>query len=52
MLVTPAARWGHPTLDIKRTTHRVHDAAKVSQHPVAGVLDNPSTVLRDFRIDK
>jgi hypothetical protein len=35
-----------------RTAHRVHNAAELGQHPVAGVLDNPPTVLGDLGIDK
>ena len=30
--------FGHPALDIKSTAHRVHDAAKLSQQPIAVFL--------------
>jgi hypothetical protein len=42
----------HAPLDIKRTAHRVHDAAELSQQPISGVLDDPPTVLTDLRIDE
>jgi len=39
-------------LDIESTANRIHNAAELSQQPVASVLDKPPTVLSDFRIDK
>src|SRR6266542_1409610 len=35
----------HAALDVHGTTHRVHDTAELGQHAVAGVLDDPPTVL-------
>jgi hypothetical protein len=43
---------GHPALDIKSAAQCVHYAAKLSQHPVPGVLDDPATVFSDLGIDK
>ena len=43
---------GHPALDIKSAAHCVHYAAKLSQHPVPGVLDDPATVFGNLGIDK
>jgi hypothetical protein len=45
-----AVTLGHGLLDIDRAAHRVHGAAEFGQHPVSGVLDNPPSVLCDFRI--
>jgi hypothetical protein len=42
----------HATLNIDGTTHRVHDAVELGQQPIAGVLDDPPTVLRDLGIDE
>jgi hypothetical protein len=38
----PRRGWpsGAPALDVNSATHRVDYAAEISQHPVAGVLDN------------
>jgi hypothetical protein len=41
---------GHASLDIHRTTHRVHGAAEFGQQPISRVLDDTPTVLCDFRI--
>jgi len=43
---------GHPALDIKSAAHCVHYAAKLSQHSVPGVLDDPATVFGNLRINK
>src|SRR6266516_3448575 len=43
---------GHSPLDIKGTTHRVHNAAELGQQPVAGVLDNSPTVLSNLGVDE
>jgi hypothetical protein len=43
---------GHPALDIKSAAHCVYYAAKLGQQPVPGVLDDPTTVFRNLRIDK
>jgi hypothetical protein len=43
---------GHSALDIKSAAHCVHYAAKLSQHPVPGILYDPATVFGDFGIDK
>jgi hypothetical protein len=48
----PGIALGHPALDIKSAAHCVHYAAKFSQHPVSGVLDDPATVFGDLGIDK
>ena len=42
----------HATLNIDGTAHRVHDAVELGQQPIAGVLDDPPTVLRDLGIDE
>src|SRR5260370_22198550 len=42
----------HATLDIKSTAHGVDRAAELSQHSVASVLDNASTVFADLGIDE
>src|SRR5205823_3332990 len=39
-------------LNIESTAYCVHDTAKLSQHPVAGILDNAPMVLRDFGINE
>src|SRR5262245_22466023 len=44
--------FGHSSLNINGTSHRVYDTAELSQQPVSGVLDNPPTVLNDFRINE
>ena len=43
---------GHPALDIKSAAHCLHYAAKLSQQPIAGVLDNTAAVFRNLRIDE
>ena len=48
----PGIALGHPALDIKSAAHCVHYAAKLSQHPVSGVLDDPATVFGNLGIDK
>jgi hypothetical protein len=48
----PRIALGHPALDIKGAAHCVHYAAKLGQHPVAGVLDDPATVFGNLGIDK
>ena len=42
----------HFLLDIDGAADRVHDAAELSQQPVANVLDNPPTVLSNFGINQ
>jgi len=42
----------HAALNIESTPHRIDYTAELSQHPVAGVLDNPSTVLSNFGFDQ
>jgi hypothetical protein len=48
----PGIALGHPAPDIKSAAHCVHYAAKLSQHPVSGILDDPATVFGNLRIDK
>ena len=48
----PGIALGHPALDIKSAAHCVHYAAKLSQHSVPGVLDDPATVFGNLRINK
>jgi hypothetical protein len=43
---------GHAALNVDGTAQRVHDAAKLGQHPIPGVLDDPATVFGDLRIDE
>jgi hypothetical protein len=43
---------GDAPLDIKSASHRVHNAAELSQHSVPGVLDDTSTVLSDLGTDE
>ncbi len=38
---------GHAVLRLDRETHRVHDAAKLDDDPVAGALDGAPTMERD-----
>src|SRR5262245_11820263 len=42
----------HAPLDIDGATHRINYATELSQQPIAGVLDDPATVLSDLGIDK
>ena len=48
----PGIALGHPALDINSAAHCVHYAAKLGQHPVSGVLDDPATVFGNLGIDK
>ena len=43
---------GHAALDIKSAAHCVHYAAKLSQQPIAGVLDNTAAVFGNLGIDE
>jgi hypothetical protein len=38
-------------LDIQCTAHCIHYAAELSEHAVAGILDNAPTMPADFRVD-
>jgi len=42
----------HPALDLDRTAHGINNARKLRQEAVACVLDYPTPVLRDLRIDQ
>jgi hypothetical protein len=42
----------HATLDVDGATHGVHDADEFDQHPIAGGLDDPTPVLRNFGINQ
>src|SRR6266436_2400911 len=42
----------HPSLHLGSTADGIKHARKFHQHPVAGVLHNPSAVFFDFRIDQ
>jgi hypothetical protein len=44
--------FGHPPLHLDRTADGIHNARKLRQEAIAGVLYNPAPVLRDFRIDE
>ena len=48
----PGIALDNPALDIECATHCVHYATKLSQHPVSGVLDDPTTVFGNLGIDK
>ena len=41
---------GHLALDINRAAHRIDDAGKLDQHPVAGGFDDAAAVLLDLGI--
>jgi hypothetical protein len=43
---------GHSPLDLDSASHRIHHAAELGKQSVAGVLDNPPTMLGDLGIDK
>ena len=42
----------HRPLDLGGAAHRIDDARKFHQHPVAGGLDDATVMLRDFRVDQ
>ena len=39
---------GHPVLHFGRAAHRIDDAGKFDQHPVAGGLEDAPVALGDF----
>src|SRR5262249_34824307 len=43
---------GHVALDIDGTTHRIHDAAELSQETVSSGFDDATAMLGDLGIDK
>jgi hypothetical protein len=43
---------GHRLLHLDRKTHRIDDARKVHQHPVAGRLDDAAAMRVDLRLDE
>jgi hypothetical protein len=49
---TAVLRSGHRLLHRDRAPHRIDDARKFDQHPVAGGLDDAAVVFGDFRIEK
>ena len=44
--------FGHAALNFVGTSHGVNDAGKLDESAVAGVLDDASVMLSDFRIEK
>src|ERR1700730_3259976 len=43
---------GHAALNIEGTADRIHYTAKLSQHSIAGVLDNTAAVVGNLGIEK
>ena len=41
---------GHRALDLDGATQRVDDTRELDQEPVAGCLDDPTTVLSDLGV--
>src|SRR5262249_59303502 len=44
--------FGHPALHPHSTAEGVHDAAKLSQQPISGILHDPPTMLSDLGLDE
>ena len=42
----------HRPLDLGSAAHRIDDAGELSQHPVAGRLDDPAVVFGDFGVNQ
>src|SRR5262249_38384576 len=42
----------YSALDLQSAAQGVHDACKLSEQPISGVLDDPATVLSDLGIDQ
>ena len=49
---TSALRWRHGPLDFDGTAQSIHDACEFDQNAIARGFDDPTVVLRDFRVDE